>query len=180
MKFVAAARDQQGEEEIDHLGDHGLGLADAHGLDNDHVKACRLAQQHGLAGLARHPAQSAARRRGSDEGIWIDAELLHPGLVAEDRTAGPAARRVHGQHGDLVPCCCKITAQSLDGGRFASPWHASDPDALGLARQGHEDLQHLPGQHLMVHAVAFDQGDGPRQSGSLTGGDGGREGLRIG
>ena len=43
LQIVAAAGEQQHEEEVDHVGDGDLRLADADGLDDDHVEAGGLA-----------------------------------------------------------------------------------------------------------------------------------------
>ncbi len=82
--------------------DRGLGLADADGLDQHHVEARGLAQQHRLARHGRDAAERAGRRRGADEGALVDGEPRHPGLVAEDRAAGARRRRIDRQHRDLV------------------------------------------------------------------------------
>ena len=42
LQIVAAAGQQQHEEEVDHVGDRDLGLADADRLDDDDVEAGRL------------------------------------------------------------------------------------------------------------------------------------------
>ena len=59
LQFVAGARQHQRQEEIGHVADRGLGLADADGLDQHHVEAGRLAQQHRLAGFGRDAAERA-------------------------------------------------------------------------------------------------------------------------
>ena len=61
LQVVAAAGEQQHEEEIDHVGDGDLRLADADRLDDDDVEAGRLAQRHRLARLARDAAERARR-----------------------------------------------------------------------------------------------------------------------
>ena len=53
-------RQQQHDEHVDHVGDRGLGLADADGLDDHRVEARRLDQQHRLARAPRHAAQGRA------------------------------------------------------------------------------------------------------------------------
>ena len=94
-------RDQQ-QEQVDHVGDRDLGLADADGLDDHDVEAGRLAQQHRLAGAPGHAAELVPPGEGRmNASGWRD-ELGHAGLVAEDRAAGARARRVDGEHRDPV------------------------------------------------------------------------------
>ena len=86
LELVAGAGELEDEEEVDHVGHGDLGLTDPDGLDENHVEAGGLADDDRLAGLARHAAERAARRRGPDEGVGASRQLLHSGLVAEDRT----------------------------------------------------------------------------------------------
>ncbi len=72
LQLVAGAGEHEEQEEVDHLGDRGLRLADADGLDQHHVEARRLADQDRLAGLAGDAAQRAAGGGGPDEGV-VDA-----------------------------------------------------------------------------------------------------------
>jgi hypothetical protein len=58
LQLVAAARGDQQAEDVGHLGNHGLGLADADGLDQHHVVPRRLGQRDGLA---RAPGDAAKR-----------------------------------------------------------------------------------------------------------------------
>ena len=59
LQFVAGAGQHQGQEEIGHVADRGLGLADADGLHQHHVEAGGLAQQHRLAGFRGDAAERA-------------------------------------------------------------------------------------------------------------------------
>jgi hypothetical protein len=60
LQLIAAARQQQQQEEVDQIRHCGLGLADADRLDDDHVEAGRLAQQHGLAAPRRPGCRRSA------------------------------------------------------------------------------------------------------------------------
>ena len=62
LQLVAGARQHQREEEIGHVGDRGLGLADADGLDQDDIEARGLAQEHRLARLGGDAAERAGRQ----------------------------------------------------------------------------------------------------------------------
>ena len=61
LQLVARARDGHHDENIDHVGDGGLGLADADRLDQHHVVAGSLDESDGLArGLGTPPKLSPA------------------------------------------------------------------------------------------------------------------------
>ena len=57
LQRVAGSGQDQEKEEIDHIGDLNFGLAGAYRLDQDHVVAGSLAEDHGLARICRHTAQ---------------------------------------------------------------------------------------------------------------------------
>ena len=59
LQFVAGTRQHQREEEVGHVGDRSLRLADADRLHQHHVEARGLAKQHGLARLGRDAAERA-------------------------------------------------------------------------------------------------------------------------
>jgi len=61
-----------------------LRLSHADRLDENLVEACCLAEDDGLARLAGHTAQGTCRRTGTDEGVGVDAQLLHARLVAQN------------------------------------------------------------------------------------------------
>ena len=102
LQLVAGARQHQDEEEIGQVGDRRLRLPDADGLDQDHVEACGLAEQHRLAGLGRDAAQRAGGGGRADEGVRVDREPRHAGLVAENRAAGAGRSGIDRQHRHLV------------------------------------------------------------------------------
>ena len=77
-------------EHVGHVGHRGLGLAHAHGLDDYHVVARRLAHGDGVARLLGHAAQRAAARAGPDKGPLLHREQFHARLVAQD---GPTRHR---------------------------------------------------------------------------------------
>ena len=102
LQLVAAARRDEHEEEVDHRRDLHLRLADADRLDQHDVEAGGLAQQQRLARAARDAAERAAGRRRAHERVRRARQLLHAGLVAEDRAAAARARRVDREHRDAV------------------------------------------------------------------------------
>jgi hypothetical protein len=60
LQVVAGVGQLQQHEHVGHAGHRGLALADADGLDDHHVVARRLADQHRLARLLGHAAERAA------------------------------------------------------------------------------------------------------------------------
>ena len=62
LQLVAAARQHQEKEEIDHAGDRDLRLPDADRLDKHDVEAGCLAKKNGFAGGAGNAAERARRR----------------------------------------------------------------------------------------------------------------------
>ena len=89
LQLVAARRGEKQDEEIAHLGNHGLGLPDPHGFDQHNIEPRRLAQSHRLAGPPRDATEMGQGRRGPDKRAWLAAEPLHPGFVAQNRAARP-------------------------------------------------------------------------------------------
>ncbi|MCA9709216.1 MAG: hypothetical protein KDK70_25455, partial [Myxococcales bacterium] len=91
LQPVAAPRQREHQEEVDHVGHHHLRLPHAHRLHQHHVVAGRLHQHDRLAGPPGHAPQRPARRRRPDERGRVVGQPGHAGLVAHD--AAPAARR---------------------------------------------------------------------------------------
>ena len=104
LQLVAGAGQREQQEGVDHAGDGVLGLADADRLDEHDVVAGRLQHDDRLAGRAGPPRRACrALGDGRTNACSVDGQPGHPGLVAEDRAAGAARRRVDGQHRDPVP-----------------------------------------------------------------------------
>ncbi len=116
LQLVAGARQHEHQEEVDHRVDGDLALADADGLDDDHVVARGLAHQHRLARPPRDAAERSARRARPDEGFGRGGQARHARLVAEDAAARPRARRIDGEHGDALPEADQVEAERLDEG----------------------------------------------------------------
>ena len=160
LEAVAGAGQHQHEEAVDHLGHGELALAHTNGLDEDHVVAGGLAEQHGLAGLAVHAAEAAFGRARADEAAPVDREPRHAGLVAQDGAPGAAAGRVDGEHGEALAGLDQAHAQALDEGGLAHAGHARDADPVGAARAGKQLLEHLLGELLVPAQVRLDERDG--------------------
>jgi hypothetical protein len=114
LQLVAGAGQHQRKEKVRHIGNGSFRLADAHRLDQDHVVAGRLAQQQGLARSCSDAAEGAGGRRGPDVGVGVGGEPRHPGLVGEDRAAGPRRRWIDRQHCDLVAKPGQMAAERVD------------------------------------------------------------------
>jgi hypothetical protein len=172
LQLVAGARQGQDQEEVHHLGHHDLGLAHAYRLDDHHVVARGLDQQHGLPGHPADPAHHPARWRGPNEAFRIDGEPRHPGLVAEDRPAAARGGGIDREHGHLVILGCQHAAEAVDQRRLADAGHAGDTDPPGrrVDRVGHRQdrLQERLGRLAMLAPAALDQRDGARQKGAIT------------
>ena len=119
----------QHEEEVGEVGHRRLGLPDADRLDQDHVEARRLAEEHRLAGLGGDAAERAGGGRRADEGVRVAASramrVLSPRIAPPVRVEDGIDR----EHGDPVPLLGEHAAEPVDGGRFADPRHAGDADA---------------------------------------------------
>ena len=172
LQLVAGAGQRQQQERVDHLGDGGLGLADADGLDQDDVVAGRLDHHHRLAGGLGDAAERAGGRRRADERGRVDGQPGHPGLVAEDAAAGAGRRRVDGEHRDPVAGRGQLGAERVDERRLADAGHAGDADPPGLAGvRGERDEQLLrrrpvvgrvDSTSVMARAIHPDRRDPPR------------------
>ena len=92
----------------------------------------------------------------------IDREALHPGLVAEDRSAAHGGRRVDGEHRHLVPAVDEKGAERLDERRLPDPGRSGQPDAQGLARSLRQTLQEIGRGRLVIGTGGLDEGDRPR------------------
>ncbi len=62
LQFVPGARQHEHEEEVGHVGDGRLRLANPNRLDKDHVEASGFAKQHCFARACGDAAERAARR----------------------------------------------------------------------------------------------------------------------
>src|SRR5439155_12371693 len=159
LELVARAREHEDQEEADHRGDRELGLPDADRLDQHDVVARRLADEERLPRPPRDTPERARGRARADEGLGRGREARHARLVAQDAAARERARRVDGEHGDLLPETDQMEAESLDEGALAHPGHAAHADAGGAARVGEHELEEPLRRALVVGARALDQRD---------------------
>ena len=175
LQLVAAGRRQDQHEQVDHVGDRRLGLADPDGFDQHHIEPGRLAHQSRLARAARDAAERAGGRRGPDEGARIARKLLHARLVAEDRAARAWRRRIDRQHRDAVALADQVQAERLDEGRLADPGRAGDADAHRLAGRGQEGGEQRLRLVLMLGLRRLDARDRAGERAAVAGADRVRE-----
>ena len=137
-----------------------FGLPHAHGFNENGIITGCFAKNYGFPCFSCHAAKSSGRRRGSDVSIGVCRKGFHSGLVAKDTALRALARRVDGQHCELLPLIAEMHAQGLDEGAFARTWHTRDAQSQSLARMGQTGRDDLLGQFLMLGQRAFHQSDG--------------------
>ena len=169
LEVVAGARPGQEAEQVDHLGDRRLGLADAHGLDQHRVVAGGLAQQHGLASATGDAAEGAPGGGGADEGLGSARQLLHPGLVAEDGAAGSTRRRIDREHRQRVALVDHVAAEGVDERRLADAGRARDAEPHAGARVGQDGVEELDRLGAVVGPGRLDEGDRPPERAAVAG-----------
>ena len=169
LQFVAAAGLDEQHDEIRHVGDGDLRLADPDGLDQHHVEARRFAGDHRVPRAPGDAAQGSARRRGADEAPLIPREAGHAGLVAEDRAARARTRRIDREHRDAVAAFDQAPAERLDERRFAHAGRAGDADANGLPRMREQGIEQALGRGAVVVAGRFEQRNRRRERPPVAG-----------
>ena len=96
QRVAGAGLDDDGDR-VRGLGDVGLGLADADGLDHDDVE--RVGQRlRGRAGRGREAAEALAGGHRADEDVAVGGVVLDPRAVAEQRAAAALGGRVDREH----------------------------------------------------------------------------------
>ncbi len=105
--------------------------------------------------------------------------MRHPGLVAEDAAAGDAARRIDGEHGNLVPAVDQQSPQSVDQRALADTRHAGDTDPDGATGQRQQPTEKLLSESGILCPTTLHQGDRLRQSAPVSGHDALDEGVQI-
>ena len=139
LQRIAAARLDDDRDGVRGLGDVGLGLADADGLDHDDVEGVgeRLG---GRAGGRGEAAEALARGHRADEDVAVGRVVLDPRAVAEQRAAGALGGGVDGEHGDAALARAPLAQQRGEQRRLADAGRAGDADdvARALTRGGDE------------------------------------------
>ena len=120
-------------DEVGAVGDLGLGLADADGLD-DHEVEERAHQHRGRIGDLGEAAEPAARGHRAHEDAGVVGVGLDPGAVAEQRAARAARRRIDRDHRRRSePRARKPRDQRVDQRRFADAGRPGQPERDALA-----------------------------------------------
>ena len=138
LEVVARIGQLQQDEDVGHARDRRLALADADGLDDDHVEAGRLARPASPRACAPPPRPaSPPDGDGRMNASRMTRELLHPRLVAEDGAAGERARGVDREHRDPMAGTDQPQAERLDERGLACTRARRDahPDCAARMRQ---------------------------------------------
>jgi hypothetical protein len=89
LQLVASRRGQNQQQHVHNFVDDYFGLAKAHGLDHDDVKAGGFTEQDELVCVLCDAAKCAPRRRRPDERIGVVRQAWHARLVAQNAAARP-------------------------------------------------------------------------------------------
>ena len=122
QRVARAGLDDDGDG-VGGLGDVGLGLTDADGLDHDDVERVRE-RLRGGAGGRREPAEPLAGGHRADEDVAVGGVVLDPGAVAEQRAAGALRGGVDGEHGDRATARAPLAQQRGEQRRLADAGRA--------------------------------------------------------
>ena len=99
------------------------------------------------------------------ENLRIVPRSLHAEPVAEQRTAGEGAGRVHREDANRAAVLAEPAGEAVGQGALAGTGRARDPDTAGLAGKG---IQHIQNGGTPV-SVVFEQGDDAGQGGPVAG-----------
>ena len=155
LQDVARAGLDDDGDGVGHLGDVGLALADADGLDHDDVEGGGQ-RLRGRARGGREPAEAPGRGGRADEDAAVGRVEGDPRAVAEQRAARAPRRRVDGEHRDAAPAGpprAHELAQQRRLARAGRPGDADDVRARLAAQRGGGDLAQQRGD-LLARAPA--------------------------
>src|SRR3546814_13624128 len=105
---------------------------------------------------ARDAAGGGTGRGGADEGLVVPGQLLHPRLVAEDRSAAALRGRIDGEHRDAMALVDDVQAEGFDEGRFADSRNAGNADADCIAGLRQQSLEQRIGFRPMPGSASFE------------------------
>ena len=159
LQVVTGIGQLQQHEHVGHAGDRRFALTDTHCFDDHHVVAGGLAHQHRLARFFGHAAERARGRAGADIGCLVDRQHLHARLVAEDRSARQARRRVDGEHRHAVAGFDQRQAEHFDEGRLADTGNARNAQAHRFAGLGQERVEQGIGTQPVIGTGRLQQRD---------------------
>ena len=121
--------------------------------------------------LRATPPSDPAEGEGRMKTSGLLQMLSMAGLVAEDRAAAALRRGVDGQHGQAVAQRGDHVPDGLDEGRLAGSGDSCDADADGFSGVGQTAFDDLLRLGVVGRVGGFDERDGLRKDGDLTGED---------
>lgn len=171
LEVVSGSGDEQEHEDVHHGAHRGFRLANADGFNEDDVKACGFARDHGFTRFPGYATQGAAGGGRTDEGVFLPGEFFHAGFVPHDGSAGDGRGGINGQHSHLEAFFAQVGAEGFNERGFACARNTCDANADSVARMGQEFGDEGAGGFLVPGGVAFYQGNGPSQQGAVPGQD---------
>ena len=169
LEFITGACHLDEQEEIHHRVTGRLTLSHTYCLDKYLVEACGLTEDDGLTGLASHTAQRTCRGAGTDEGVRMQGQFLHTGLVAEDTALGTFRRGVDGENGKFAALLLEyVDAELVDTRGLTRTRHTADTYTDGVAAIGQTLVDDLLRLRLVVGVDTLDKGHGLRQDGDIA------------
>ena len=108
-------------------------LADPHRLDDDDVLPRRIKHERHVARRARQPTEVATCGHAADVDACVSRMCGHANAIAEDRSTGKRARRVHGDDPDRLTRSPDLGGQGINERAFAGSRGAGDADQIGAA-----------------------------------------------
>src|SRR5205809_2950805 len=133
LYVIAEARDGHQTDGVHDTDDVDLLLANAYGLNEDHVRPEGVEDVHDTRGRASQTAGVPATRHRANEDTVVEELLAHADAVAEDRTAGERTGGIHRDDGDAWRTFAIHPGETVDQSGFATAGWAGDPDDLGAS-----------------------------------------------
>ena len=156
--------EHDGVGDTDHLD---LALPGADRLDEDHVLAGCVEDQHGLEGRLGDAAQMAAGSHRADEDARIEEVIGQPDPVAEKRPLRERARGVDRDDASRSFEAAHVAEERADQARLADSGRAGDPDRVGASGLGVQVADEVVGERV----GALDQRDRPGERPPIAGPD---------
>ena len=164
LEFITGACHLDEQEEIHHRVTGRLALSYTYRLDEDLVEACGLTEDDGLAGLTGYTTQRTCRWTGADEGVRMQGEFLHAGLVTEDTALGTFRRGVDGKDSKFATFLLEyVDTELVDTRRLARSRYTTDTHTDGVAAIGQALVDDLLSLGLMVGVDTLNEGYGLRE-----------------
>ena len=160
LQHVARAGLDDDRDRVGDVGDLGLGLANADGLDHDHVERGGE-RPGGGAGRRGEAAEPVARGGRADEHAAVGRIGLDPRAVAEQGAARAPGGGVDGQHRDRPVPRAPRRHQPREQRRLADAGRAGDADdvrgSLAAERRGRDGREQRVGLRARRRRAVLDQ-----------------------